>query len=119
MRAHGARCALVSGGFTFFTGRVAERLGFHEHYSNTLLHEAGRLTGQVGEPILGRNAKLVTLKRLAAEEGLDLAETLAVGDGANDLDMLCARCCLRRGIGWRRFGEGGEVAGLRAGLERL
>ncbi|MFM7611396.1 MAG: phosphoserine phosphatase SerB, partial [Alphaproteobacteria bacterium] len=73
MRAHGARCALVSGGFTFFTGRVAERLGFHEHYSNTLLHEAGRLTGQVGAPILGRNAKLVTLKRLAAEEGIDLA----------------------------------------------
>ncbi|MFM7420598.1 MAG: haloacid dehalogenase-like hydrolase, partial [Alphaproteobacteria bacterium] len=76
--------------FTFFTGRVAERLGFHEHYSNTLLHEAGRLTGQVGEPILGRNAKLVTLKRLAAEEGLDLAASLAVGDGANDLDMLGA-----------------------------
>jgi phosphoserine phosphatase len=90
MRAHGARCALVSGGFTFFTGRVAERLGFHEHYSNTLLHDAGQLTGLVGEPILGRNAKLVTLKRLAGEEGLDLAQTLAVGDGANDLDMLCA-----------------------------
>jgi phosphoserine phosphatase len=90
MRAHGARCALVSGGFTFFTGRVAERLGFHEHYSNTLLHDAGQLTGLVGEPILGRNAKLVTLKRLAAEEGIDLAATLAVGDGANDLDMLGA-----------------------------
>jgi phosphoserine phosphatase len=90
MRAHGARCALVSGGFTFFTGRVAERLGFHEHYSNTLLHEGGRLTGQVGEPILGRNAKLVTLKRLAAEEGIDLEASLAVGDGANDLDMLGA-----------------------------
>ncbi|MCA3422842.1 MAG: phosphoserine phosphatase SerB [Roseomonas sp.] len=90
MRAHGARCALVSGGFTFFTGRVAERLGFHEHYSNTLLHEGGRLTGQVGKPILGRNAKLVTLKRLAAEEGIDLAASLAVGDGANDLDMLGA-----------------------------
>ncbi|MCA3278615.1 MAG: phosphoserine phosphatase SerB [Roseomonas sp.] len=90
MRAHGARCALVSGGFTFFTGRVAEKLGFHEHHSNTLLHAAGRLTGQVGDPILGRNAKLVTLKRLAGEEGLDLAETLAVGDGANDLDMLGA-----------------------------
>jgi len=90
MRAHGARCALVSGGFTFFTGRVAERLGFHEHYSNTLLHDRGRLTGHVGEPILGRNAKLVTLKRLAAEEGIDLVATLAVGDGANDLDMLGA-----------------------------
>jgi phosphoserine phosphatase len=90
MRAHGARCALVSGGFTFFTGRVAERLGFHEHYSNTLLHDVGRLTGHVGEPILGRNAKLVTLKRLAAEEGIGLAATLAVGDGANDLDMLGA-----------------------------
>jgi len=90
MRAHGARCALVSGGFTYFTGRVAERLGFHEHYSNTLLHQGGRLTGLVGEPILGRNAKLVTLKRLAAEEGIGLTASLAVGDGANDLDMVGA-----------------------------
>jgi phosphoserine phosphatase len=90
MRAHGARCALVSGGFTFFTGRVAALVGFHEHHSNTLLEADGRLTGHVAEPILGRNAKLATLKRLAAEEGIGLDATLAVGDGANDLDMIKA-----------------------------
>ncbi|MBR0682200.1 phosphoserine phosphatase SerB [Roseomonas eburnea] len=90
MRAAGARCALVSGGFTYFTGRVAALVGFHEHHSNTLLEAEGRLTGHVAEPILGRNAKLATLKRLAAEDGLALAETLAVGDGANDLDMIKA-----------------------------
>ncbi len=90
MRAAGARCALVSGGFTFFTGRVAETVGFHEHHSNTLLDDGARLTGQVADPILGRHAKLATLKRLAAEEGIALTETLAVGDGANDLDMLGA-----------------------------
>lgn len=90
MRALGARCVLVSGGFTFFTGRVAERLGFHEHHSNTLLHEDGALTGRVGEPILDRDAKLATLKRLSAEMGLPLSASLAVGDGANDLAMLGA-----------------------------
>ena len=90
MRANGARCALVSGGFTFFTGRVAALVGFHEHHSNTLLEADGRLTGHVADPILGRNAKLATLKRLAAEEGIGLDATLAVGDGANDLDMIQA-----------------------------
>jgi phosphoserine phosphatase len=90
MRANGARCALVSGGFTFFTGRVAALVGFHEHHSNTLLEAEGRLTGHVADPILGRNAKLATLKRLAAEEGVSLEATLAVGDGANDLDMIQA-----------------------------
>ncbi|MBV1797089.1 phosphoserine phosphatase SerB [Siccirubricoccus sp. G192] len=90
MRANGAHCVLVSGGFTFFTGRVAERLGFHAHYSNTLLLEDGKLTGRVGEPILDRDAKLATLKRLAAELGLPLSATLTVGDGANDLAMIQA-----------------------------
>jgi phosphoserine phosphatase len=90
MRANGARCALVSGGFTFFTGRVAALVGFHEHHSNTLLEADGRLTGDVADPILGRNAKLATLKRIAAEDGIGLDATLAVGDGANDLDMIQA-----------------------------
>ncbi|GGC55400.1 phosphoserine phosphatase SerB [Siccirubricoccus deserti] len=90
MRAHGAHCAIVSGGFTFFTGRVADRLGFHAHYSNTLLVADGKLTGKVGEPILDRDAKLATLKRLAAELSLPLTATLTVGDGANDLAMLQA-----------------------------
>ncbi len=90
MRAAGARCVLVSGGFTFFTGRVAERLGFHEHHSNTLLTRDGKLTGRVAEPVLDRHAKLATLKRVAAELGLPLSAALAVGDGANDLDMVRA-----------------------------
>lgn len=90
MRAHGAHCALVSGGFTFFTGRVAERLGFHAHYSNTLGIADGKLTGRVDEPILDRDAKLATLKRLSAELGLPLSATLTVGDGANDLAMIQA-----------------------------
>ena len=90
MRAHGAHCALVSGGFTFFTGRVAALVGFHDHYSNTLLVEDGKLTGKVAEPILDKDAKLASLKRLATELGLPLAATLTVGDGANDLPMLQA-----------------------------
>ena len=90
MRADGARCVLVSGGFSFFTGRVAERLGFHAHHSNTLLARDGKLTGRVAEPIMDRDAKLATLKRTAAELGLPLSRALAVGDGANDLDMLRA-----------------------------
>lgn len=90
MRANGAHCALVSGGFTFFTGRVAALVGFHAHFSNTLEFADGKLTGKVGEPILDRDAKLATLKRLAAERGLPLAAALAVGDGANDLAMIQA-----------------------------
>ncbi|NGM19983.1 phosphoserine phosphatase SerB [Roseomonas stagni] len=90
MRANGATCCLASGGFTFFTGRVAEKLGFHHHVSNVLLIEDGRLTGKVAEPVFDRNAKLTTLKRLATENSLPLAATLAVGDGANDLDMIQA-----------------------------
>ncbi len=90
MRAAGARCVLVSGGFTFFTGRVAERLGFHAHHSNTLLVADGKLTGRVAEPVLDRHAKLATLKRVCADLGLPLSAALAVGDGANDLDMVRA-----------------------------
>jgi phosphoserine phosphatase len=90
MRAQGAVTCLASGGFTFFTGRVAERLGFDHHVSNVLLTRDGKLTGHVAEPIFDRNAKLETLKRLAAENGLALDQALAVGDGANDLDMLGA-----------------------------
>jgi phosphoserine phosphatase len=88
MRAHGAYTALVSGGFTFFTGRVATLAGFDMHRSNVLLDDGAALTGRVAEPILDRDAKLDTLTRLAAERGLPMSATLAVGDGANDLDML-------------------------------
>lgn len=90
MTAHGARCLLVSGGFEFFTRRVAAAAGFHEDRANRLLEADGALTGEVGEPILGREAKLASLEGEAARLGLSLAETLAVGDGANDLAMIGA-----------------------------
>lgn len=88
MRAHNATTALVSGGFSFFTGRVADVLGFHVHRANVLLDDGAQLTGEVGEPILDRDAKLGALRELAAARGLKMAATLAVGDGANDLAML-------------------------------
>ena len=88
MRAHNARCVLVSGGFTWFTARIAALCGFDEHHANVLGEADGRLTGTVLEPILGREAKCQTLHRLAQARGLRLSATLAVGDGANDLDML-------------------------------
>lgn len=88
MRANGAYAALVSGGFTAFTGPVAAWLGFDEHRANVLLAENGRLTGRVAEPILGREAKLAALESLCARLGIASADVLAVGDGANDLDML-------------------------------
>ena len=90
MAAHGARCVLVSGGFTFFTSRVAEAAGFHANRANTLTEADGKLTGAVGEPILGREAKLAALNAEAAALGIPLAETLAIGDGANDLAMIKA-----------------------------
>jgi phosphoserine phosphatase len=90
MRAHGAYTALVSGGFSFFTARVATLCGFDMHRSNTLLDDGIVLMGRVAEPILDRDTKLATLTQLAGERGLPLSATLAVGDGANDLDMLSA-----------------------------
>lgn len=90
MRAHGAMTALVSGGFTFFTSRVAAAVGFDLHRSNVLLEADGRLAGRVQEPILDRDAKLATLRELATARGLAMQATLAVGDGANDLDMIQA-----------------------------
>jgi phosphoserine phosphatase len=90
MRAHGAVCALVSGGFTYFTSRLATQLGFTHHRANTLLDDGAALTGQVAHPILDRATKRTTLHELAARHGLTLAQTMAVGDGANDLEMLRA-----------------------------
>ncbi len=88
MRANGAYTALVSGGFTLFTGPISQAIGFHEHRSNRLIVEDGVLVGRVEEPILGREAKLATLVELRERSGLAGHETLAVGDGANDLAML-------------------------------
>jgi phosphoserine phosphatase len=90
MRANGAYVAIVSGGFRQFTGAIRERLGADEDRANTFIIEGGKLTGEVIEPILGQDAKLSALREIAAALGLTLDDTLAVGDGANDLPMLQA-----------------------------
>ena len=88
MRAAGAWTALVSGGFDAFTGPIAARLGFHENHANRLVETDGRLAGLVVEPILGRAAKAKSLIEIATRLGITPADAIAVGDGANDLDML-------------------------------
>jgi phosphoserine phosphatase len=88
MRRNGGRTCLVSGGFTLFTERVAAMIGFDEHRGNVLDVHDGKLTGRVAEPILGREAKLATLIELRDRLGLLAADTLAAGDGANDLAMI-------------------------------
>lgn len=90
MAKHGARCVLVSGGFTFFTERVAAAAGFHLSRANVLIDDGASLTGTVVEPILGRKAKLEALQQEAAAFGAQPADALAIGDGANDLDMIKA-----------------------------
>jgi len=89
MRANGAYTCIVSGGFTAFTSVIGAMIGFDENHANTLLVDAnGKLTGTVAEPILGRDAKLHTLNALCERFGLDRDDTLAVGDGANDIPMV-------------------------------
>ncbi|MBB5535097.1 phosphoserine phosphatase SerB [Rhizobium giardinii] len=88
MKARGYYTALVSGGFTVFTGPIAETLGFDENRANILLQEGGYLTGTVAKPILGKQAKVDALVDISARLGISTAEALAVGDGANDLGML-------------------------------
>jgi phosphoserine phosphatase len=90
MRANGAPTALVSGGFHVFADAIGGKLGFERIVANELVVEAGKLAGRVKEPILAREAKLATLTALAAEHGIPLAQSVAVGDGANDLTMLQA-----------------------------
>ncbi|WP_157015787.1 phosphoserine phosphatase SerB [Mesorhizobium xinjiangense] len=88
MKANGAHTALVSGGFTAFTGPIGAKLGFDETQANRLIDEGGRLNGQVAEPILGREAKAQALRTITARLGIGLEDAIAVGDGANDLDMI-------------------------------
>ncbi|MBQ4825553.1 phosphoserine phosphatase SerB [Leisingera sp. HS039] len=88
MKAEGAYAALVSGGFTAFTAQVAAELGFDENRANTLTVEDGKLTGEAGRPILGREAKVEALEQITARLGIGEADVIAVGDGANDLGML-------------------------------
>ena len=88
MTARGATCVLASGGFTFFTGAIAAKAGFQFHHGNTLGIENDRLTGEVIPPILDKQAKLNFLTQYKNRMGLDVEDTMAVGDGANDLPML-------------------------------
>jgi phosphoserine phosphatase len=89
MRKHGAWTCLVSGGFTLFVERIAAMIGFDESHANLLkLDPDGRLNGLVAEPIFGRDNKRTTLIELRERLGLAREQTLAVGDGANDLDMI-------------------------------
>ena len=88
MQANGGYAALVSGGFTAFTGPVAAHLGFDEHRANTLLSCCGKLTGDVARPILGGDAKVAALSEISARLGINPGDVIAVGDGANDLGML-------------------------------
>ncbi|HZC56437.1 MAG TPA: phosphoserine phosphatase SerB [Xanthobacteraceae bacterium] len=91
MRANGAYSCLVSGGFTAFTSKIAAMIGFDEDQANTLLVDAaGNLTGAVADPVLGREAKLRTLNALRGRLGLARQDTLAVGDGANDIPIITA-----------------------------
>jgi phosphoserine phosphatase len=98
MRAQGATCVLVSGGFTFFTGWVAEECGFQHHHANRFEIKDGKLTGSVIDPILDKQAKLKYLNEYARKMNIDLSETFAIGDGSNDLPMLEAAGL---GIGYR------------------
>ena len=90
MAAHGAETALVSGGFTYFSERVAAAAGFASNRANRLIVAHGVLTGEVARPILGREAKLAALRSGAAALGVDADAVLAVGDGANDAAMVSA-----------------------------
>ena len=90
MKKNGAYAALVSGGFTAFTSHVAHALGFDENHANTLLVKDGALTGEVAQPILGKDAKVKSLRRVASTRGVRSDDVLAVGDGANDIPMLQA-----------------------------
>jgi phosphoserine phosphatase len=88
LRAKGVRCVLVSGGFTFFTGRVAEAAGFQSDRANRFIVRDEVLTGEVAEPILGREAKLAALREESQRLGIDPGAAIAIGDGANDLAMI-------------------------------
>ena len=111
MKANHAFTALVSGGFVFVTGVIARKLGFDTHRGNTLLVAGGRLTGAVGEPVLGALSKLEILRAFCAERGLGVEQAIAVGDGANDIPMLKEAGC---GVAFR-----GKPAAARAARFRI
>lgn len=110
MKATGAQTALLSGGFTFFTQRVAAAAGFDHHRANTLVIRNGYLAGEVTQPVLGRDAKRIELERLTKAYHLKPEETLAAGDGANDLAMLAHA---GQGVAFHAAPAVAEAAGTR------
>jgi phosphoserine phosphatase len=106
----GSETMLVSGGFTFFSGRVAEAAGFASNRANVLVVADGHLTGEVAWPILGRRAKLAALEAASARLGIAPGEAVAIGDGANDLDMVRAAGL---GVAWRAKPALAEAAAVR------
>lgn len=98
LREQNVICVLVSGGFTYFTSDIAKQCGFHHHHGNILNHDGYVLDGTVATPILDKNSKLEFLKSYASDLNISIEETMAIGDGANDLPMLCAAGL---GIGYR------------------
>ncbi|MCI5060124.1 MAG: phosphoserine phosphatase SerB [Alphaproteobacteria bacterium] len=98
LKKSGTRCVLVSGGFTYFTSKIAGQLGFDAHHGNILDIENGQLTGTVSAPILDKDSKLAFLRQYVQELGIDMGDSIALGDGANDLPML-SKAGL--GIGYR------------------
>ncbi len=107
MNANGANTVLVSGGFTYFTERVSELTGFKVNRANILLHENGELTGRVGEPIIDSDTKIKSLIEFRDNANLSIHDTIAVGDGANDIPMLLGAGL---GVGYNPFPTAGEAA---------
>lgn len=107
MNANGAKTVLVSGGFTYFTGRVSEITGFQVNRANILLHENGELTGEVGDPIVDSDTKINTLREYQSKQAIKDHEIIAVGDGANDIPMLVSAGI---GVGYHAFPTAAEAA---------
>lgn len=112
MKANGTHCLLISGGFTYFTSRIGEIIGFHEHMANDFMIEDGKLTGGVSEPVLTKEVKLETLIARASSMGISTAASICVGDGANDVPMLKAA-----GLGVAYRGKPSVVAEIPARLD--
>ena len=110
MRRDGAYCLLVSGGFSRFADRVAREIGFDRSVANALLLREGRLTGKVARPVIGAEGKRQALLDAAAEQGIAVGESLAVGDGANDIAMLKAAGL---GVAYRAKSAAAEAADAR------
>lgn len=110
MNANGAKTVLVSGGFTYFTGRVSELTDFQVNRANILLHENGELTGDVGDPIVDSDTKINTLREFQQELKLEDHEIIAVGDGANDIPMLVGAGI---GVGYHAFPTAAEASDVK------